>query len=269
MKKILILLKLILIPFSLMAQNTIEGSIYLITGKEYKTRLKGVKEWSTNTSDSRLQSGQRIKTDENTSLRILLNDRFIIFVSPDSDVNFTKLTDTEEVITVLKGDIILNAEGSTVKGTINTPTAEIIRDKPAEILLKVNAQDGSTELIVLKEQVLVKNLIQTDNNYKVVKQGEFSKILPQVLPTEPALFRAADIEDTIKRIKTPLNQMSISAIKGNPFDLFIEGFQFDSFFEDSKSKQSRCKDTYTPVSIPVDFEKNILSKETLLIINAK
>ncbi|MCX7957468.1 MAG: FecR domain-containing protein [Deltaproteobacteria bacterium] len=268
MRKISYFFVFLLIPAFIVAQNT-EGNIFLISGKEYKTRIKGAKEWISNTGDSVLKSGLRIKTDENTSLRIFLNDRFVIFVSADSDINFTKLTDSEELITILKGNILINSAGSKVKGIINTPTAEIIREKPAEILIKVNSQDGNTELIVLREDVSVKNLIQSDNNYKIVKQGTFSKILPQVLPTEPSPFRPADIEDTVKKIKLPFSYSRTSFSDESQFDRFIEEFQFDSFFSGYKNKKGGCKDTYTTTFIPVDFDKNLILRDSVLKINVK
>lgn len=269
MKKTISILIFILFPAILFSQN-IEGNIMLISGKEYKTRIKGSKEWTTNTGDTILKSGLRIKTDENTALRVMLKDRFIIFVPGDSDINFTKLSDSEELITILKGQILINTDAQNkVKGTINTPTAEIIREKPSELIVKVNAQDGTTEIIVLQEEVMVKNLIQTDNNYKTIKKDMYSKVLPQVLPTEPTAIRTADIDETIKKIKVPLSSVQISLSERNSFDRFIEEFQFESFFSAVNSNKSGCKETYTSPNIPVDFEKNLLYKNTILILNVK
>ncbi len=269
MRKFSILLLILLIPGSLLSQN-IEGNIFLISGKDYKTRIKGSKEWVTNTTDTVLKTGLRIKTDENTSLRIYLKDRFIIFVAGDSDVNFTKLTESEELITVLKGIIVLNTLETKVKGIINTPTAEIIREKPAEIMVKVNSQDGTTDLVVMKEEVSVKNLIQSDNNYKVVKQGTFSKILPQVLPTEPSPFRIVDIGDSLKRARTPISSTQIVFLKEDEiFNRFIDEFQFDKFFSSSAVSKTGCKDIYTSPSLPVDFEKNLISRDSILMLNIK
>ncbi len=268
MRKYLMFLFIFILPAFLAAEN-IEGNIFMISGKEFKTRVKGAKEWVTNTSDIALKSGLRVKTDENTSLRIVLDKRFVIFVSPDSDVNFTKLTDQEELITILKGNILINSSESKIKGIINTPTAEIIREKPSEMLIKVNSQDGNTELIVLKDEVSVKNLIQSDNNYKIVKQGTFSKILPQVLPTEPSPFRLQDIEDSIKKVKTPLSQARISSNQEAAFDRFIEEFQLDGFFSGTKDKKNSCKEVYTSPSLPVDYDRNLMQRDSVLIINVK
>jgi len=266
MKKIPIILLLILLPSLSFAQD-IEGKVIFISGREYKTRIKGSKEWITNSSDTILKSGLRIKTDENTSLRIFLKDRFIVFVPGDSDINFTKISDSEELITILKGQILFKALNTKVKGTINTPTSEIIRDKPAELIIKVNSQDGTTELIMLDEEVSVKNIIQSDNNYKIVKKGTYSKILPQVLPTEPTLYRSSDIEETVKKIKTPISSGTVNIAEKNVFDRLIEDFQFDSFFKTTHKTQSQCKDIHTSPDIPVDFDRNLLSREATLILN--
>ncbi|MCX7944103.1 MAG: FecR domain-containing protein [Deltaproteobacteria bacterium] len=263
-----LLVLFILIPTVILGMD-IEGNIFLISGKEYKTRMKGSKEWITNSSDTVLKSGLRIKTDENTNLRIIVNNRFVVFASPDSDINFTKLTENEELITVLKGSIIVNAHGSKVKGVINTPTAEIIREKPAELLIRVNAQDGNTELFVLKDEVLVKNLIQSDNNYKTVKEGTFSKVLPQVLPTDPTSYRVVDIEETLKKIKVPLYNVPLFSLDNSRFDKLIEEFQFDPYFSDVASKKSAGKEYYTSPFYPVEFEKNMLMKNSTLFINVK
>ncbi len=269
MKKILPILLMLSFPFILFAQN-LEGNIMLISGKEYKTKIKGAKEWTTNTSDTTLKSGLRIKTDENTSLRVILKDRFVIFIPGDSDINFTKLSDSEELITILKGNILISTDANNkVKGAINTPTAEIIRERPAELIVNVNALDGTTEIIVLQEEVMVKNLIQSDNNYKTIKKEMFSKVLPQVLPTEPSPIRLVDIDDLIKKIKVPLYSMQMPIAERNPFDSFIEEFQFDTFFTTVSNNKSCCKDTYTSPDVPVDFEKNLLSRDSVLILNVK
>ncbi len=245
------------------------GSIIFISGKEYKTRVKGSKEWVINTSDSVLKSGVRIKTDENTSLRVVIKDRFIIFVPADSDINFTEIADNEETITILKGNILITTLSAKIKGIINTPTSEIIREKPTSMIIKVNSQDGTTEIFVLENEVSVKNLIQSDNNYKLVKQGTYSKILPQVLPTEPSQFRLNDLEETIKKIKTPISTGSVKMTDENIFDRFIEDFQFDPFFVATKQRKSACKEIYTSPNIPVDFEKNLIYRNTNLVIDVK
>lgn len=262
------LFTLTFIPMAILAQD-IEGHILLVSGKEYKTRIKGSKEWITHTSDTVLRNGLRVKTDESSYLRIILENRFLIFVSNDSDLNFTKLTDSDELITILKGNILIISLSNKIKGIINTPTAEIIRDKTAEIIISVNAQDGTTELVVLKEDVQVKNLIQADNNYKTIKQGTFSKILPQVLPTEPTSYREADIEDLIKKIKIPFAQKTISTSLEPSFDIFIEEFRFEDYFSDLKNKKNVCKDMYVSPLIPVEQEKNIVLKDSSLFLNIK
>jgi hypothetical protein len=268
MKKIPVILLLIFLP-SVHYADEVEGKIIFITGKEYKTRMKGVKEWASNTSDTTLKSGMRIKTDENTSLRVILKDRFIVFVPGDSDINFTKLSESEELITILKGDILYKALNNKVKGIINTPTAEIIREKAAELIIRVNSQDGTTELYTLDEEISVKNIIQSDNNYKIVKKGTYSKVLPQVLPTEPSLYRYSDIEEIIKKIKTPISSGRVKISEKNIFERFIEDFQFDSFFKKTPKTQSQCKDIYTSPYVPADFDKNLLLKESTLILNYK
>lgn len=245
----------------------ITGSIIFVSGKEYSTKIKGTKDWITNTTDSQLKSGLRLKTDENTSLRVLLENRFVIFVPPDSNVNFTKLTDTKEIITILKGDILIDASMSKVKGIVNTPTAEIVRDRPASLIVSVNAQDGATEVIVIEQEVSVKNIIQPDNNYKVVRQGTYCKVLPQILPTEPSQFRENDIKDRLERIKTPISTADVRMQEEDIFDRFIEEFHLDLFFDRGKDAPSPPKRLYTSPNIPVDFDRNLISRSTNLIIN--
>lgn len=268
MRKLIFLLIFVTLIIDSYAEEK-TGAIIFISGKEYKAKIKGAKEWITNTTDSQLRSGLRLKTDENTSLRVLLENRFIIFVPPDSDINFTTLTDAEETITILKGDILIDASISKVKGIVNTPTAEIVRDRPASLIVKVNSQDGATEVIVIEQEVSVKNIIQPDNNYKVVRQGTYCKVLPQVLPTEPSQFRENDIEDIFKKIKTPISTGTVRMQEENIFDRFIEEFQIDLLFGRSKETPSLCKELYTSPNIPVDFDRNLISRSTSLIMNIK
>jgi len=161
---------------------------------------------------------------------------------------------------LLPGDIILEIDGRSMKGTSSDQVSELLRGEPqTELKLKVQrpGEDKPLDFTLTREEIKLNSVPYyglVDENTGYIALDDFTNTA------------AKEVGEAYKDLKTNFNITSlILDLRGNPGGLLIEAVKICNFFVSkgetivsTKGKVAQWDKTYTATVEPVDTEVKIV-----------
>lgn len=198
------ILVVLVFSFNFALANIMTGKFMVVKGK---VKIEGAKGIITEAKvGSVIQQGETVITETDSRAKIVMTDRNIINISPNTKLKIEKYTNSEKdknvQLNLIEGKVRSNVEekydNKNSKFQIKTATA-VAGVRGTQFVMIYNRITGVTQVITLRGQVLVQQFNPATGNAQnevVVNKGEKSEVKEDATkPTDPVIVPNKEIKE--------------------------------------------------------------------------